>query len=152
MLNAAPATTFQRLRVVDVMHPGTIACQSDTPLRSVARMMASYRVHAIVVLAHGGDTLPGGAVSGVISDVKLLEAAEREDFDRLTAGELACDPVLEVTGGEDLDSAVRLMIEHESSHVVVVEPAIGRPIGVLSTLDVARMLAGFDSRPAPLRG
>ena len=50
MLTEAPTTT---LRVADVMHPGTIACPADTPLRSVARMMATYRVHAIIVHALG---------------------------------------------------------------------------------------------------
>ena len=35
------------------------------------------------------------------------------------------------------------MAEHEISHLIVAEPHTARPIGVLSTLDVARALAGF---------
>ncbi len=145
MLTEAPGTTLGRLRVADAMHPGTIACPSDTPLRSVARMMATYRVHAIVVLAHGGDGLPGGSVRGVISDVALLEAAERFDFDELTAGDIAAEPALTATGDEELAHAVRLMVASEASHVIVVEPHTGRPTGVLSTLDVARALARLHS-------
>ena len=32
------------------------------------------------------------------------------------------------------------MLEHGTSHAVVVEPRTGRPIGVLSTLDIAGIL------------
>jgi CBS domain-containing protein len=35
------------------------------------------------------------------------------------------------------------MVEHEVSHVVVVERHSLRPIGVVSTLDVAKALAGL---------
>ncbi len=38
------------------------------------------------------------------------------------------------------------MVEHDVSHLIVVEPQLARPIGVLSTLDVARALAGFPER------
>jgi hypothetical protein len=38
------------LRAADAIHPGVISCPPDTPLRSVARMMSTYRVHAIIVL------------------------------------------------------------------------------------------------------
>jgi hypothetical protein len=34
------------------------------------------------------------------------------------------------------------MVEHEVAHLIVVERHSRRPIGVLSTLDVARALAG----------
>jgi CBS domain-containing protein len=41
------------LRVADAMHPGLISCPPDAPLRTVARMMATYRVHTILVTSHG---------------------------------------------------------------------------------------------------
>ena len=63
------------------MHPGLIWCSPDTPLRAVARMMATYRVHAILVTAHGAEELPGGGVWGVISDADLLRAAQSGDLD-----------------------------------------------------------------------
>jgi hypothetical protein len=34
------------------------------------------------------------------------------------------------------------MSEHQTAHAVVVDPVTRRPIGILSTLDVARFLAG----------
>jgi len=139
-----PSPPLQRLRVVDAMHPGVIACPFETPLRTVARMMATYRVHAIVVLAHEGDEFPGGTLWGVVSDTDLLQASQDFDFDTGTAQALAATPALTIASREPLAQAVQLMIENEVSHLIVVERHSRRPIGVLSTLDVARALAGFD--------
>jgi CBS domain-containing protein len=41
------------------------------------------------------------------------------------------------------------MVEHDVSHLIVLEARSGRPIGVLSTLDVARALAGFPEHHPP---
>ena len=137
-------TELQKLRVVDAMHPGVIACPFETSLQTVARMMATYRVHAVVVLAHEGDEIPGGAIWGVVSDTDLLQAARAPDFDAQTADELAATPALTIASSESLERAVQLMVENELSHLIVVERRSGRPIGVLSTLDVARALARLE--------
>ena len=139
-----PATPLQDLRVVDAMHPGVIACPFETPLRTVARMMATYRVHAVVVLAREGDELPGGTLWGVVSDTDLLQAPQDADFDEGTAHTLAMTPALTIASKEPVTRAVQLMIEHEVSHLIVVDRHAQRPIGVISTLDVARALAGID--------
>ena len=133
---------LERLRVIDVMHPGVISCPSETPLRTVARMMAGYRVHAIIVHGHETEPLPDGSLWGVVSDVDLIAAARDPDFDRHTAAGLAATPVLQVATVDPLLRAVQLMVEHEVSHLIVVERHSERPIGVVSTLDVARALAG----------
>lgn len=135
-----------RLRVIDAMHPGLISCSLDTPLRTVARMMATYRVHAILVTAHGEEELPGGGLWGIVSDADLLCAADVGDLDEQTARTIAATPALTVTTSEQLARAAQLMVEHEVSHLIVIEPQSARPIGVLSTLDVTRALAGFPER------
>ncbi len=139
-------TTLDRLCVGDAMHPGLITCAPETPLRSVARMLATYRVHAVLVTTHGGDELPHGDSWGVVSDVDVLRAATGDELDELPVREVVGAPALTVATGDDLGEAARLMIEHEVSHLVVLEPASGRPVGVLSTLDVVRALAGFPER------
>ena len=53
----------------------------------------------------------------------------------------AATAALMVSPGESLQRAAQLMTEHGTAHLVVVEPASGRPVGVLSTLDVAAALA-----------
>ena len=131
------------LRVIDAMHPGVISCPPETPLRTVARMMATYRVHAIIVSAHGADELPDGSLWGVVSDADLVRVAEAADLDEQTAGSIAATPALTVGSSEPLGRAAQLMVEHEVSHVVAIERHSLRPIGVVSTLDVARALAGL---------
>lgn len=134
------------LRVVDAMHPGVVSCPIETPLRTVARMMATYRVHAIIVTAHGHDELPAGGLWGVISDTDLVRAAEAAGFEEQPVQTIASTPVLTVTTDDDLAHAAQLMVEHSISHVIVLDPVSERPFGVLSTLDIARALAGFPER------
>jgi CBS domain-containing protein len=135
--------TLGGLRVIDAMHPGLISCSPDTPLRTVARMMATYRVHAILVIAHGDEELPGGAHWGIVSDTDLLRGADAGDLDERRAQTVAATPVLSISSSDELAAAARLMTQREVSHLIVVERRSSRPIGVLSTLDIARALAGF---------
>ena len=134
------------LRAIDAMHPGLISCSLDAPLRTVARMMATYRVHAVLVTSHGDEELTEGARWGIVSDTDLLRAAASGDIDEQAARTVAATPVVTVSTSDDLARAAQLMSEHEISHVVVVERHSARPVGVLSTLDIARALAGFPER------
>ena len=131
------------LRVIDAMHPGMISCPPETSLRTVARMMATYRVHAIIVLANDSDGLDGGTLWGVVSDADLMLAAQADDFELQTARSLAATAPLTIEADASLESAVRLMVEHEVTHLIVVERHSRRPIGVVSTLDIAGALAGY---------
>jgi CBS domain-containing protein len=133
------------LRVADAMHHGLISCSLETPLRVVARMMATYRVHAVLVTAHGDRKLSGGSPWGVVTDLDLLRAAEGRELDT-PSHVVAATPVVMVTADHDLAHAARLMTEHAVSHLIVGEPRTGTPIGVVSTLDLARALAGFPER------
>jgi CBS domain-containing protein len=143
MTQLKSSPSLDRLRVVDAMHPGMIACPPDTTLRTVARMMASYRVHAIFVHAHGDDALPDGESWGVVTDVDLVTAALDGDLDELVAEQIAATPAVTIATADPLGAAIQLMTEHEVAHLFVVERRSKRPIGVLSTLDVARVLAGL---------
>lgn len=147
---AASFPTLRRLKVIDALHPGLISCPPETPLRTVARMMSTYRVHAILVVAHGDEPLPSGQRWGIVSDDDLIRAGAEEGFDDRAAETLATAPVLTVPTHEALGEAAVLMVAAEASHAVAVEPRSGRPIGVLSTLDLARALAGFPERTHPL--
>lgn len=137
--------SLERLLVVEAMHPGLITCSLDTTLRTVARVMATYRVHAVIVTAHGEASLPGGGVWGVVSDTDVLHAANAGGLEE-PASSFAKTPVLSVTTNDTVAHAARRMLEHGVTHVVVVEPRSTRPVGVLSALDVARALAGFPER------
>jgi CBS domain-containing protein len=103
-------------------------------------------VHAILVTSHGEEELPMGGLWGVVADTDLLRAAEAADIDEEPARTIAVTPVVTVASSDELAHAAQLMVEREASHLVVLERRSARPIGVLSTLDVARALAGFPER------
>jgi CBS domain-containing protein len=146
MIAAGPYGALHELRVADAMHAGLVSCPPETPLRTVARMMATYRVHAVLVHPHGDGRSDVGEAWGVVSDTDLLAAARADDAQTQTAGRVAGTPVLTVLPDDRLARAAQLMLEHEVSHVVVVSGPALRPVGVVSTLDVARAFAGFPER------
>ena len=84
--------------------------------------------------------------SDIVADTDLLRAAAAGDIDEGPAQTVAATPVVTVASSDELAHAAQLMIEREASHLVVVERRSARPVGVLSTLDVARALAGFPER------
>jgi CBS domain-containing protein len=132
---------LHEFRVGDVMHTGVISCPPETPLRSVARMLASYRVHAIVVLPrHAGGVTQAGSWR-IVTDADVARAALDGAVDAVTAGEAARGPVCVVPPGELLGRAIETMLANRLSHAVVVDRHAGRPMGVLSLHDVARALA-----------
>jgi CBS domain-containing protein len=131
------------LAVSDAMHQGIVSCTPDTSLRTIARLLAMHRVHAVVAFPrHESDA---GHVSSwkVISDLDLIDASSRLDLDLGTAADVARGPVRCVQPDEQLASAVQTMLANRISHVIVVDRAHARPLGILSTLDVARALAGY---------
>jgi len=130
------------MTVADVMHEGVVSCAPDASLRTVARLLASYRVHAVVVFPrHHADA---GHVSRwkVISVLDLVKAAAKHDVDEGTAADAAGSTFRCIQPDEPLATAVLTMLAQRISHLVVVDRPHGRPIGVVSMLDVARALAG----------
>jgi CBS domain-containing protein len=58
-----------------------------------------------------------------------------------TASEAAATEVVTVTSDDRLALAARLMTEHDIAHLVVLHAETGKPAGVVSTLDVAGVIA-----------
>ena len=106
-------------------------------------MMSTYRVHAVLVTAHGEEELPRGGVWGIVTDTDLLRAAEAGDLSEQTARTIATTPVHSVTTSDEPARAAQLMVEHDVSHLIVIETSFGEADGVISTLDITRALAGF---------
>jgi CBS domain-containing protein len=120
--------------VADVMREGIHTCAASATLREVARTMADRRIHCVVVTGLHADD-----VWGVVSDLDLARAAGG-DLDQLTAGEVAASEVVTVPPSATIDQAAQLMAEHDVAHLLVVIAESGRPIGIVSTLDIARAL------------
>lgn len=136
------ASEFAGITVGEVMHQGIVGCSPDASLRSAARLMAHRRVHCLVV--HGIANGPRGTEKlmwGLLTDHDILRAARADSIVELRAGGVAAADVVTIGADESLDDAVRLMLDLGTTHLVVVSPNDQRPIGVLSSLDVARSLA-----------
>ena len=126
------------LTVAAVMSRGLVRCPRDAPLRAVAALMTDARVHCVVVIDDPSDRR---SLWGVVSDLDLIAAATVRSLDQQEAGGSAMKPAVTIGPHEPLASAAGLMTKHGVSHLVVVDPVRERPLGVISTLDVAGALA-----------
>lgn len=97
--------------------------------------MAQNRIH-VVAITDEHDSRPLGLVSDL--DVVAAAMSEKEP----SALEAAATEPLTISAAESLERAGQLMVEHGISHLVVLDPAGGFPVGVLSTLDIASAYAG----------
>ena len=131
--------------VADAMTAGVINCAPNTPLRTVAKLMTTYRVHAVFVFDYADGADDGFELWGLVSDLDLVAAA-RCGLERRTAGESAVTPLVTVLGTDTLARAAELMAANGVSHLAVVDTSMPRPVGVLSTLDIAREIASPGSR------
>ena len=139
---AAPA--FSRDRVADVMSPGVLSCPPETPLRTAARMMATYNVHAIFVFASREEADEQTPLWSLLTDLDLIEAS-LPDIEQRTAGGTARAPAVTVEADAPIERAAALMAQYRTTHLVVVSPE-ARPLGVVSSLDLARAIAA-DTTP-----
>lgn len=137
----AAAHALGTVTVADAMSSGVIHCSPETPLRKVATLMAEHGVHAIYVFDYGEEGDETVALWGLVSDLDLVAAADA-DLDRMTARDSAVTPLVTIESGDLLADAARRMAETGSAHLAVLDPASGRPAGVISTLDVVRHVAG----------
>jgi CBS domain-containing protein len=127
-----------------VMRRGVLSCRPGTPIRDVARMMVANRVHAVVVDGIRRDR--GGMehlVWGVVTDLDLAGRVDAKDALRATAGDMSRTPAVVVAPGDDLSQAARLMHDYDVHDLFVVDTTTRRPVGVVSTLDVAGIIAGL---------
>jgi CBS domain-containing protein len=126
------------LTVRDVMTEGVISCSPDAGLEDVAALMRERGISALVVV-------DGGVAAGVISQTDLVNAAFVQPYLRywrgMTARHLMSAPVVAVRPDALLADAIELLRSRRIHRVVVTEPtpAGERPVGILSTTDIARL-------------
>lgn len=130
--------SLQHATVSDAMHPGILACEPDASLPEVAQMMATYHVHCVAVVGVSHEEPPCGVWS-MISDLDLVRAGIR-DGEAPSAREMAQQPLVTVEPSLPLREAGELMLANGVSHLVVIQPGTQRPIGILSTADIAGVL------------
>lgn len=125
--------SIEQVRVADAMHVGLIACPADTPLTVIAEKMSQEAVHCILIRP---DPESDEGEWRVVSDLDLMGGLEEPDT---PAGRIAASPLMTVSEDDSVLRAVRLMHEYQAAHLLVVSD--GGPSGVISTFDVASVLA-----------
>lgn len=100
--------------------------------------MAQRRIHAVVV--SDLDMPVWKHKWGVISDLDLVRAFE-SDVHRVNAAEIASEEPVTIDVEEPLAVAARVMAEHRVMHLIAVEGDPARAVGVVSTLDLAGVMA-----------
>jgi CBS domain-containing protein len=98
--------------------------------------MSLHHVHTIVVT----DPVDGSLL-GVLSDGALLDSLLAGGGSERLLGEVAEREPSTISSDERLLSAAELMRERRIAHLVVRDSQTGRPSGMLSTLDLAGILA-----------
>jgi CBS domain-containing protein len=124
--------------VGEVMREGVVGCAPGTPLEEVAQLMSDNRIHCVIVGSLREDLAGTPPFWGVVSDLDLARAVGSGQ--QVTAGQVAATELLTATPSDALTDVARMMGDHDVAHLVVVSNAV--PIGVISTLDVARAFAG----------
>ena len=124
---------FEGLTVREFCSVGLIEVPPDAPVVEVARVMARKAIHAVLVTTEHGPPQ-------IVSDVDLIAAAASGRLERLCAQDIAGTYPIGVRREESLERAVELLAEHDVAHLVVTD-VTGKPIGVLSAIDIARALS-----------
>ena len=122
------------------------ACAADVDLASAARLMVQERIHVLAVL--GPQEEPGAdpPIVGVLSDLDLVGALGVPGGAARTAGEVAGPPAESIPADATLDVAANDMRTARTHHLIVVASNSGRPVGVVSTLDIAQVLTVEPAR------
>lgn len=141
--DAAARCALESTVVADAMHPGVVWTAADSLLRSIAQAMTEAGIHSVLVMPDAPDT---DSAPLIVSDVDLVRGAVDGDPESITAREIASEPVLIVSPGEDLASVAMLMAERDTAHALVVDIATTLPRGVISSADLVAVIAGGDPR------
>jgi CBS domain-containing protein len=126
------------------MHRGVVTCKPEASLFTVARLLAAHRIHAVAVAPAAED-----GSWGVFSDLDLATVVSDGLLNEATAGSVASVPTVFVGPDETLVRAARLMREHETHHLIVLVRGTRRPVGIISTLDIADALTEFSELETP---
>jgi CBS domain-containing protein len=123
-------------RVRDACSKGILTCSSFATVPEMGRLMASHHIHTLIVWQ------AGGARWGVVSDLDVAFAALCRPA--VVADDLARHGP-SISDAASLLRAITVMREQRTSHLVVIDSASERPIGILSALDIAAMVGWAEA-------
>ena len=129
----------------EVMAPGLVACPPGAALTEVATLMCVHQVHAVVV-----D--PAAPCLVTARDVVRAVVAGST-----SAAEAVVGAASSMSPHDTLHTVARRMVDDQVAHVLVRERGNTQARGIISSFDIAAVLAGHEPRmarivrPAPAR-
>lgn len=130
------STTARDFRVGNLMTIDPVVIDADAPASEAERLLKTYRVTGLPVVT-------GRTTTGVISQTDLLTARSSGlisgNWDRMLVRHLMTTPAVVVHTATSVEHAARLMVSRHIHRLVVVDDD-DTPIGVLSSLDLLRVL------------
>jgi CBS domain-containing protein len=130
--------------VREVMNQGIVACSQTASIAEVARVMTGCRVHCVaVVMAREGAAGHPTIIGGIVSDIDLLRWATSADTHGPISA-LARHPVVTIAPTPSVREAAETMADRGIDHLVVADRDQATPLGILSALDVAGVLASGE--------
>lgn len=158
--NVKPLLT---LTAADIMSDNVVMLPQEMSLQGAARLLARVRVTGAPVVDDHGHCI------GVLSATDFMHWVEKDDDPMKSASihESVCkpweipegtiptctvsdfmtrDPVL-VAPGTRIGELATMMIDAHIHRVIVVDAASGRPVGIVSTMDILAAIARADHVP-----
>lgn len=125
--------TIHVMEVGEITGDPVLAVTPDTPLVSVAAVLDSAHVGAVIVRSNH-------RVQGVVSERDLVKAmADRRDLETTTAAEVASTELVWAESTAPVVDVAQEMMEHWVRHVLVERK--GRLVGIVSARDLLGVLA-----------
>lgn len=126
--------------VGDIMTPEPVTVAADAPLAEAARLLETHGVGGLPVVDRDG------ALVGVLAESDLVRARATEHlwsrWPGLAVRHLMHAPALTADPLMPLAEAAALMERAHVHRLIVVAPDASAPIGVISTSDIVRAIAG----------
>lgn len=118
------------------MRPGVISLPGRASLRQVQRTLASHNIHAVLVL----DT-ESGTPLGWVTARGLLDHASR-DLDLVRAASVVSEPAITISPSASVGTAIDALLRSDGTRLLVCASGHAAPEGVVTDLDLVRLLAG----------
>ena len=122
------------MKIQDVMTPQPTCCTPDSPLESVARMMADCDCGAIPVVVDLENMKPVGIITD--RDIVIRALADGQNPLELTAVACMTQPAVTVPQDMDLDECLKHLEDKQIRRAVVVD-GDGRVCGIVAPADIA---------------
>ncbi len=131
--------------VATIMQMGVVSCHPNVSIATAARCMVERHIHCVAIGGIGIGPREGHFEWGLVDDLDIVQAANRRAVAE-PAGSIAVEAPPAVYELDSIAHAARLMVDEGARHVVVIGPD-GLPSGMVSTRDVAWMVASRSMPP-----